>query len=110
MIGATMRSRDALADGERIGQLVVLELGGQVVADVDDPALGDGLAGDALAQAQVGQLDALALGLGDARVVGPAERLAVGVELVDDRAVGAQQADAPRRRRAGGRRPARAWR
>ena len=93
MIGATMRSRRPSPDGERVGQLVVLELGRHVVADGDDPALGHGLARDALAEPQVGQLDALALGVADARVVGPAQGLAVRVELVDDRAVGAQQAD-----------------
>jgi hypothetical protein len=69
----------------------VVELGGLIVVDVDDALLGDGLAGDALSDPQAVELECLALGRRQARVVRPDEGLAVGVVLVDDRAVGAEE-------------------
>ena len=89
------RRRDQVADAgpldERIRQGVVLEIAGKVVAGVDDPGLGHGLARHALAQAQVGHLDRLALLGLEPGVVGPLERPAFGVVLVDQATVGAQQ-------------------
>ena len=82
---------DAFALGQRVSQLVVPEGRVAVIPDDDDPALGDGFAGDALADPQVAQLDALTLRLADARIVGPLEGLALRIELVDDGAVGAEQ-------------------
>ena len=68
-------------------------IGGHVVADRHDASLRNGGAGHALPQPKVRQLDALALGLADAGVERPMQRLALGVELVDDGAVPAQQPD-----------------
>ena len=90
------RRHDEVADpgrlDQRIDQVVVLEVALEVVADVDDAALGDGLARHALAQAQVRHPEGLALLVGDAGVVGPLERAGLGVVLVDEGAVGAQEA------------------
>ena len=90
------RRRDQVADAgpldQRVGELVVAELALEIVPDVDDPALGHGLAGHALAEPQVGHLDRLALVLGQARVIGPLQRAALGVVLVDQGAIGTQQA------------------
>ena len=97
MIGADDEVADAGRLDQRIDQVVVLEFALEIVADVDDATLGDGLARDALAQPQVAHLEGLALLAGDTGVVGPVEGAGLGVVLVDERAVGAQQPAAPRR-------------
>ena len=77
--------------GQRVGQVVVLELGGAVVADMDDPSLGHGLAGHALPEPEAVHLERLALLDGQAGVVRPDQALALRVVLVDHRAVGPEQ-------------------
>ena len=90
------RRRDEPADvrqlGQRIGQDVVVEFSGLVVVDEEDAPLGDRLAGDTLADAEGVELQRLALGFGQARVVRPYERVAIRVVLVDHRAVRAEEA------------------
>ena len=61
MIGAAIEVAEVRAGRQRVGQVVMDEvLRGEVVADADHPALGDRLAGDALAEAQRRELDGLA--------------------------------------------------
>ena len=68
MIGAAMRSRTPASSTSESARSSCWNSPCQVVADVDDPALGDGLARDALAEAQAGHLDApRAARLGHAR-------------------------------------------
>ena len=90
------RGDDQVADpgrpGELVGAVHVAELAGEVVARGDDPALGHGPAGQALAEPEPRGADRLALLLGQPGVVGRYEHALVRVELVDHRAVGAQQA------------------
>ena len=70
----------------------MLELARQVVARGDDPSLEHGLTGQPLADAEAGRAHRLALLVGQARVVRGDEDALGGIELVDHRAVGTQQA------------------
>ena len=64
MIGAAMRSPMPVLRRQRVGAVVVDEVGGEVVADADDAALGDRLARDALAECRRRRPDVLALRVG----------------------------------------------
>ena len=78
--------------GHRIGLVDVLELAREVVAGRDHATFGHRLARQPLADPQPLRTDEVALLVGQPRVVGRDEDALVGVELVDDRAVGPEQA------------------
>ena len=89
------RRDDEVADAGRprqlVGRIEVGEFAGEVVARRDDPPLGHGPSGQALADAQPRRLDRFPLLVGQPGVVGGDDDAGSLVVLVDDRAVGAQQ-------------------